>query len=287
MSIAKTTNRVFGAGIRPVTIAGAFRPNGVTGVVSGSTKNGNFYSVARVAVGVYRVTFRHPLKRVVNVLAGIRTALGNLTHVACGPYNATNKTLDIYVNRQVGFIDLPITNARALTANDAQAVAADGGVLCLDTASGPILHVLTAAKEFCLEWAIANVNEIMWAVSLPPDFDETIAATFYAQALCADLNTLTVQAFFGINGTDAGGATGALAAAIGTVTRTLTQANQTAYPDNLTICLTPGAHAAASAQLTAAWLAYTRKNNGADLAAHVDNEVYFQVVTDESNAAVQ
>ena len=161
-----------------------------------------------------------------------------------------------------GIIQLPLAQARELSSNDTQALAAHGGILASD--STPILDVINAGTDQQMEvtWAASNSDKIAWHVALPPDLDDSANMTFHAMALSGgstDTPTLTIEAFFGVGDTDAGGATSALGATEAELTRTIAAANVVAAPNFLAITLVPGAHTTDTVILRAAWLEYTRK----------------------------
>lgn len=161
-----------------------------------------------------------------------------------------------------GIIQLPLAQARELSSNDTQALAAHGGILASD--STPILDVNNAGTDQLMEvtWAASNNDKLSWCVALPPDLDDSSNMTFHAMALSGgstDTPVLTIEAFFGVGDTDAGGNTGALAATQAEVTRTISAANVVAAPNFLTITLAPAAHTTDTVVLRGCWLEYTRK----------------------------
>ena len=114
---------------------------------------------------------------------------------------------------KTGFIPLPLVAWRELSSNDIINSAGHGGILTKDTT--PILEAINAGTDaqLRLNWAAANTDEISISVPLPPDLDDSADITVHFQGLMSSTNdtpTLTVEAFFGIGDTDAGGTTGAL-----------------------------------------------------------------------------
>jgi hypothetical protein len=216
------------------------------------------------------ITFMDPLTvdssgRVVTMTANNEGKIGYALEAA----TAANDVIEILLTgfqsvpvvENDGFIPLPLAQARELSSDDTQALAAHGGILASD--STPILDVINAGTDQQMEvtWAASNVDKIAWHVALPPDLDDSSNMTFHAMALMGgstDTPTLTIEAFFGVGDTDAGGATGALSATEAEVTRTIAAANVQAAPDFLTITLVPGAHGTDTAILRGCWLEYTR-----------------------------
>lgn len=170
--------------------------------------------------------------------------------------------------RGVGWIPIPLSAWREVVSNDIAALATagttgSGGVLATDTT--PAYEYINGAtdKGHRILWAATNVDKIACSVPLPPDIDDaaTMTVHFYAgMGGATDVPTLTVAAFFGVGDSDAGGATAALAATVGERSRTLTAADVLAYPNSLSLEVTPGTHGTDTVVLYATWLRYTRKN---------------------------
>jgi hypothetical protein len=221
----------------------------------------------------------------------LRVSDGTASIIQFGDYSASNKTLQIRIltggagSGRTKTIPLPLFGAREVGASYAPVNAAGlGGVLASDTT--PALSNLTASKEIGAHWAATNVDEIAWNLTTPADFDHTAAMTFKARAKktgSTDTVAMAVAAYFGENGTDAGGNTGNLTTSISTLSKALTIANQVAYPSSLMIGLKPGTHANDTIQLASAWLEYssTETPNAfalTDPADDVDNTVNFTLV---------
>lgn len=189
-------------------------------------------------------------------LAGL-TVASDISGLTCTP-SIAGLTASTALTLGKGFIPIDLGSIRELSAGAIQNLAAHGGILAVD--STPVLGHITAAKEVGLAWAAGNTDTLcIPGIPLPPDFDESVAASVHMVGYCADANVMTVAAFFGTNGTDAGGNTLALAAGRAEVFKALTQANQEAHPGSVTITITPGAHGAATCYINSIWIEYTRK----------------------------
>jgi hypothetical protein len=222
------------------------------------------------AVAGAAISFLAPLTvdssgRVVTMTANNEGKIGHALRAATAAGDVIEILLTGFVEVPVvendGFISLPLAQARELSSNNTQNLAAHGGILASD--STPTLDVINAGTDQQMEvtWAASNNDKIAWHVALPPDLDDASVMTFHAMALSGgstDTPVLTIEAFFGVGDTDAGGNTGALAATEAEVTRTITAANVVAAPNFLTITLVPGAHTTDTVILRGAWLEYTR-----------------------------
>jgi hypothetical protein len=166
-----------------------------------------------------------------------------------------------------GIIQIPLAGARAIAANDIPNTAASpsGGLLTLNTS--PLYKRENGAtdKALKIQWAAGNAVEIaLPTFAYPPDLDDTAVVTLKLLAKmggAADTPTITVGYFEGVGDTDAGGATGALSAAVAVVSRVIAAADVGAAPNFASITLTPGTHATDAIDLYAAWVEYTRKTS--------------------------
>lgn len=162
-----------------------------------------------------------------------------------------------------GHIPLDITTAKII-AGDAIGNTTEG--LFPDGNTDPSLARVNAAtdKALRLVWAAASVVEVQFApIVYPGDLDDTAPITVHflaGMAGAADTPTLTVGYFEGVGDTDAGGATGALAAAVAEVSRSIAHGDVGAHPKAATVTLTPGAHGTDALYVYAAWIEYTRKS---------------------------
>lgn len=276
-----------------VLCSGSFRPNGATGIVSGSVK-GNGFTVARTSAGLYTVTFddNHSFPGKVSVLAGVRAADATPTIVQGGDYSEANRTLQLRVlqaaaggvTEATGFIPIPIESAREIASNDIIALMdesgtdeiaagyASGGHLVKD--STPLLIRVNGAtdKQKRITWAATIVDEIaLAAIPIPPDMkastDIEVHALFQADGHVNSGKTVDCQAFY--NGVGAyasdtemgGNFTLADNENLQELTVTLAAANvggATPHPGLLSLSLVPAAHANDAIYLMGMWLEYTR-----------------------------
>ena len=79
-----------------VSVAGSWRPDGSTGIVSGSVK-GKGFTVARADVGLYTITFSEVGVALESVVFGVRAADATPTIVQGGDLDMTAKTLQVRV----------------------------------------------------------------------------------------------------------------------------------------------------------------------------------------------
>jgi hypothetical protein len=268
-----------------ILLAGSFAPNGSS---APTTVKGQGYSVARVGVGQYRLTFSQTFPDNLSFVGSAQFNTGSGEYkVTFGTYNATNKTLDMFVTKvSSGFIDLPLASARILATNDIQNSAATpvGGVMTKNSA--PLLQAVNAGTDqsLMIQWAASGVAKLAWGLAVPPDIDSTIAPTLNAYAKmggASDTPTLTFQAFQ-LGGSDLGGATAALSSTV--AQKSVTLSAGVSYPGNLGVTLVPGAHGTDAVNLYAAWLEYARAL-AVDMAADANNRINFQVVMNNSIAA--
>lgn len=171
-------------------------------------------------------------------------------------------TFSLPGDRGKGFINLPIIDAREVSANATINAVGNGGLLASDTT--PILQRVNGAtdKQLRLNWAASNVDEITWQFAYPPDLDDAADVTVHflaAMAGATDTPTMTVGYFEGVGDTDAGGATAALSATLSEVSRTIAAADVGAAPKVASVALVPGAHTTDALYVYAAWIEYTRK----------------------------
>lgn len=289
-------------------ISGSFRPNGATGIVSGSFKRRHGYNVARTSAGLYTVTLDDQYAKLVAANASVRVADATPTVVQIGDYSATNKTLQLRVLQAAtgaipsGPVPIDISSARNLQSNDipqltdneATATYASGGYLAKDTT--PIYERVNGATDKAqrIHWAAADVSEItLPPIPKPADLDASSDVTVHLM-IAKGTNTDTsavidVQAFDGVGDTEMGGNTAALATdALTEYTVTLANADIAAAPGFINLALIPGAHANDAIYLYSMWLEYTRTGftsqvwSLTDLAADVDNVVNFDLVMSTS-----
>lgn len=181
-----------------VLCAGSFRPNGATGIVSGSTK-GNGFSVARTSAGLYTVTFdaAHSFPDKVAVLAGVRAADATPTIVQAGDYSEANRTLQLRVlqaatagvTEGAGRIPIPLDklvefpSIKNLPLTD----------LVADPANPPV----AVTTGFTIGWGFdADAEQIGVSFRVPDDWDGasdlTLRLVWHPQSGTAIGNTETV-----------------------------------------------------------------------------------------------
>ncbi len=264
---------------RAIVLGGSFSPLG-----NPVLDRGRRVSVSAVTLGHYRITTLDSYPRILNAIAQVQTADNKSAHIQVGDITQNNNgtwSVDIFVNRPIGFIPLPLYGAREIASSDIQNLAAHGGLLAKD--STPILERINAGtdKAWRLNWASSNVNPIDWGgIPTPPDLDDSQAMTFKARAEMGgstDTPTLSVVSSFGVGGgvTDT---TGALADAIGTVQATIAAGDVSAYPAALGgVEVTPGAHTTDALYLYSAWIEYVRKQNLSHLDTDDNQRVQFSL----------
>jgi hypothetical protein len=165
-------------------------------------------------------------------------------------------------NLAVGFVPLPLVQAREIATNDTINAAGNGGLLASDTT--PILKRENGAtdKKLYVEWAASNSDEIVWDFPYPPDLDDGAAVEVHLLALmngATDTPVIAVSYFEGIGDTNAGGNTAALSNTLAELTVSIAHANVGTAPNAASVGLVPGAHTTDKVQLLGAWIEYTRK----------------------------
>lgn len=207
-------------------------------------------------------------------MANLGDALADAADVAiadAGTFTATSTVetalQEIYQSLLTAQKSIPLSlySFREVTAGgDVGNGAANGGILASDTT--PIMRG-DAAESAEISWAATNVDPISTHITLPTDFDDTANATLdlfvytdNAGGGGIDAATFTVE-----TGWD-GGALVSDAATDGTpattwhkITATIAAADIPAAAANLTIALTPAAHANDPIQLVGARLNYKAK----------------------------
>ena len=179
------------------------------------------------------------------------------------PHGSTDMTLSDLL--KTGFIGLPIGAMREIATNDIQNLAAVGGILASDSA--PSLARVNGATDKALRvaWAATVVAEAQFQpVAMPPDFDETQAATVHlvmAMAGATDTPLVDVQVFDGVGDTEMGGNTAAVTGtAVAEYSVTIAAANLSGHPTGfLNVSLVPAAHGTDALYLYGAWIEYQRK----------------------------
>jgi hypothetical protein len=273
-------------------VHGCFRPNGATGIVTGS-KKGVGFSVARTSAGLYTITLDSTWPALISASAKVRSADGNHINAVFGDYDASAGTIQMRVRRGAPVhVPLPISELREAISNDigvaaTAAARGSGAILCSDTT--PILQRVNGAtdKAMRVSWVANDVDEVQWGGIMVPRAAETANAVTVDLMLAKNTNTDTsatvdVQAWSGVGDTEMGAATTALASAtLGKKTVTLTSTNVGAHPGFLNIGLVPSAHANDAIYLYAAAAEFETL---VDLTADADNEIFFDLIMRNSDS---
>lgn len=313
MGSSRRTDPLKCIGTQRVQVHGSFRPNGSSGIVSGSTK-GKGFSVARTSAGLYTITFDDKYPTLVGCKGWARVSDATPTVVQGGDYVAASKTMQLRVlqaatgattltstlTQPKGFYPLDITAVREITSNDIGNVAdgsgwGSGGILAKDTT--PILERANAGtdKALRLNYATTVVDEVQFPPLVKPVYldgaaDLTVHLLVAKSGNTDTSATIDIQVFDGVGDTECGASTAALAtASLTEYTATVALADLGEHPGFLNISLIPSAHANDAIYIYAAWAEFTQKGSSvattgtitgqayalADMSADVDNEVYF------------
>jgi hypothetical protein len=165
-----------------------------------------------------------------------------------------------------GFLPVPLTAFRELSAGVVQNLAAHGGILASD--STPILTCIGDGDALRVAWAAGNTDQIAASLILPPDCDgaKDVVVHFLASK-DANVNNachMDGEAYFGESDVDcfpAAAAANLLVQAKGEYTATILAADvpDTQANANMTLVVMPEAHAADVVYLHACWIEYSKK----------------------------
>ena len=167
-----------------------------------------------------------------------------------------------YVEPNKGYIPISLIDTREVAANVIQNAAANGGILASDTT--PVLERVNGAtdKALRISWAAANVDEITWCFSYPPDLDDSENVEVHiiaASAGATNSPVIAINYFEGVGDTNAGGNTGAVTGTTpAEYSVTITAANIGTHPNFASISMIPAAHGTDALRLYAVWIEYTR-----------------------------
>ena len=159
-----------------------------------------------------------------------------------------------------GIVQLDLSQVTIITSNAIDTQAHAAGLPASNT--NPTLQRSNGAtdKSLVLSWAASNSQEVQFpGIVIPPDCNIAQAVIFNCLADMSgatDTPVLTLAAFEGVGGTNLGAATVALSATLALLTVSLTL---TAYPNFLSLTLTPGTHTTNAVNLYAAWLTYVKQ----------------------------
>lgn len=303
MGIVRNVHRGFGSvGRDRVVVEGSFRPNGATGVVSGSQK-GTGWSVARASAGLYTVTFDDFGYQLDSFLCGLREAAKTPTIVQAGDVSVANKTAQIQVLQAATAAVTPPTGVIPLPLGAFQE---QDGTALADFVAGPTPGWSAGDESGGIRWgAHANPDPVSTQIVWPADVDLTADVVLHllaakVGATVGDAVIWVVEAFNTVDGAlydadaDYGGESSAMTgdAATKTVqeeTLTLASANlPAAVPSATTLTVQPkdGTLGTDDVILLGAWLEYTKDApattgqvfSATDLAADADNVVNFLAV---------
>lgn len=303
MGANKRYDNVKVQGLGRTMIHGKFRPNGATGIVSGSP-TGQGWSAARTSAGLYTITFDDKYAELVSAAGWCRAADATPTLVQAGDWSASNKTLQLRLLQgstgtvgATGTVPLDIGTIREIVSNEIASMTdtedtttyTSGGMLAADTS--PAINRVNAGtdKALRIEWAAGDTTELQFSPFIKPaDLDSGTDLTIHLM-LAKNTNTDTtatvdVQVFDGVGDTEMGGATAALATAdLTEYSVTIANANVAAAPGFINVGLVPSAHAADEIYCYGAWVEYTKADAGmtwalTDLAADADAEILFEAI---------
>lgn len=312
-------NKIYGRALDLVLVPGSFRPNGSSGVVSGSVK-GQGFSIARTSQGLYAVTFDEKWPNVtggglVAFIPQLRLAAATGAAFATGGVvSQSARTAQIRVFSRsggVGFIPIDVAQFRFVDTNAVDNLAGHGGIMAKD--QDPRLERINGATDPCLRirWGSASSSEIMIPnIPIPADLDPgsdiffkilagksgdaeptaTLTVEFHEKALMdvaagmfAAGNSIPddIGGTIVVNNTLEGQGIGNARE----YSLTIANADLDGPPGFFNIQLTPSNIDAAALDVYAAYIEYTRSGDLVDLAADVDNEVEFLAVIQDSLVA--
>jgi FlaG/FlaF family flagellin (archaellin) len=161
-----------------------------------------------------------------------------------------------------GCIPLPLVVAREATTGDVGAIAANGGLLASDTT--PVLSGTGSTVSQQALWAASNVDQILWDLALPEDFDgrdDVLVEFMVASGGTTDLASFSVLTSWdgGANVTD----TATDPAASTTFHKVTARISAADIPDqamNLSIALVPAAHGTDTVAIRAPRILYTERS---------------------------
>lgn len=160
-------------------------------------------------------------------------------------------------------IPLALITAREATAGDVGAIAANGGILASDTT--PVLSGTGTTVSQQALWAASNVDQILWDVPLPEDFDgkeDVLVELWVASGGTSDLASFAVSTSWDGGAAVADTATDpAASVTVHKITARIAAADIPDSPSFMSIGLTPAAHGTDTVILKAARLSYVAKNS--------------------------
>ncbi len=158
-------------------------------------------------------------------------------------------------------IPLALVNAREAVTGDVGAIAANGGLLASDTT--PALSGTGTTVSQQALWAASNVDQILWDVPLPEDFDgrdDAFVDLLVASGGTANVASFTVTSSFdgGADVTDTA-TDPAASTTYHWITATIAAADIPDTAGSVSIAITPAAHGTDTVAVKAARLRYTAR----------------------------
>lgn len=160
-----------------------------------------------------------------------------------------------------GFIPLPLVTAREATTGDVGAIAANGGLLASDTT--PALSGTASTVSQQALWAASNVDQILWDLPLPEDFDgrdDVLVDILVASGGTTNLASFTVTTSWdgGADVTDTA-TDPAASTTYHTITATIAAADIPDAATTVSLALTPAAHGTDTIAVKAVRIRYTQR----------------------------
>lgn len=165
---------------------------------------------------------------------------------------------DLTPTMRTGFIHLPLTIARKLTAGDYVNTAGDAGMLSAN--STPAISLLYGGSR--ATWVSSNVDVIHYQFMAPVDFDETQHLYIKMFASMSDVNDtplLGVSFVEAMSNNNVGGNTAAVSGTTPTEKKIVIAGGTILGGNQWNISITPAAHGTDDLRIDAIWVEYTRK----------------------------
>jgi hypothetical protein len=158
-------------------------------------------------------------------------------------------------------IALPLVVAREATAGDVSDIAANGGLLASDTT--PVLSGTSTTVSQQLLWAASNVDQILWDVLLPEDFDgrdDVLVELWVASGGTTNLTSFAVSTSWDNGAAVSDTATDpAASVTVHKITARISAADIPDAASYMSIGLTPATHGTDTMILKAARILFTAK----------------------------
>ena len=255
-----------------VTFGVSFIPDGSSNP-STSTIVGkrSFSTIVRDAVGTYTLTFPEA-GAIRNAHCDVRVGSDTEVSARLGAFVQGSRTLIVYTygpgNGNVTRKNLPLETAREIASSNIQALAAHGGILCLD--STPELRRVNAGTDiaYSLLYDASDSAEIQFpAIDMVadgvPDADLTINIDCVVSST-NDVPTFSVKTAFDIGDTVVTDTTTAASDTRAVVTATIAAADIPAA-GIMNLAITPGAHTTDALTVYQVYLTWTAASALTDL----------------------